>query len=125
MFFIKNSEKKLTHLVLSYKSIYINAYNVLVIDLKTRLIQYRYEKYHLWEAKIAGVLLKNYEYVIISQDGRQVMSLGFTDKRAVKDQEGREWMIHSLDSCNDLILEETNHLFFKRKGSELIISIQE
>ena len=85
MFFIKNEEREINHLVLSYKSIYINAYNVLVIDLKTRLIQFRYEKYPLWEAKIAGVLLKNYEYVMISQDGRQVMSLGFTDKRAVKD----------------------------------------
>ena len=70
MFFIKNTEREINHLVLSYKSIYINAYNVLVIDLKTRLIQFRYEKYHLWEAKIAGVLLKNYEYVMISQDGR-------------------------------------------------------
>ena len=34
-------------------------------------------------------------------------------------------MIHSLDSCNDLILEKTNHVFFKRRGEELIISIQE
>lgn len=66
MFFIKNTEKDIDYLVLSYKSIYINAYNVLVIDLKTKLIQFRYEKYHLWEAKIAGVLLKNYEYVMIS-----------------------------------------------------------
>jgi len=60
----------LRYLVLSYKSIYINTYNVLVVDLETKLIQFRHEKYHLWEAKIAGVLLKNYEYVMISQDGR-------------------------------------------------------
>lgn len=53
------------------------------------------------------------------------MSLGFTDKRAVRDQDGKDWMIHSLDSCNDLILEETNHVFFRRQASEIIIHIQE
>mgnify|MGYP000515712643 CR=1 FL=1 len=45
------------------------------------------------------------------------MSLGFVDKRPVADQDKNLWMIHSLDSCNDLILEESNHLLFRRKGS--------
>lgn len=65
MFTIQHKDKG-RYLVLSYKSIYINTYNVLVVSLKNKLIQFRYEKYHLWEAKVSGVLLKNYEYVMIS-----------------------------------------------------------
>jgi len=34
-------------------------------------------------------------------------------------------MLHSLESCNDLRLEESNHLRFRHEGNKLILSVQE
>ena len=34
-------------------------------------------------------------------------------------------MLHTLDSCRDLRLEESNHLMFLQKDNGLIISLQE
>lgn len=62
---------------MSYKSIYINTYNVMVICLQSLQIIYRYETFHIWESTIRGIILKNYDYVMISKDGTFVMSLGY------------------------------------------------
>lgn len=110
---------------MSFKSIYINTYNVIVICLSKKTVIFRYEVYHLWEASIRGILLKNYDFVIISKDGTDVMSLGYQDKRLIHGTYGIDSMLHSLDSCTDLKLEESNHLMFVQKESGLIISVQE
>ena len=39
-----------TDIVVSYKSVGINTYNVFVIDLKTKLIKYWHESNQLWES---------------------------------------------------------------------------
>lgn len=55
----------------------------------------------------------------------QIISLGSQLKKVVQDQQGIEWMLHSLSSCDDLILEASNHLLFRMKDNHLEISIQE
>jgi hypothetical protein len=57
----------------------------------------------------------------------KIISLGTRPKKIVQDENGVEWMLHSLSSCDDLILEESNHLLFKMKDDDdyLEISIQE
>jgi len=107
------------------KSIFINTYNVYVIDLATKRVVYRHESYHLWEASIRGLLLKNYDFIILSKDGQKVMSLGYQNKRVLRDNQGTTWQLHSLDSCRDLLLEPSNNLLFTRKQNEIIMSVQE
>ena len=92
-------------LVLSFKSIYINTYNVLIIDLDTKQVDIRHESYHLWESSISGVLLANNEYAIISKEGLRVMQLRSKDARIIKDEKGHDWKLYPLESCTDLNLE--------------------
>lgn len=111
--------------MVSYKAVHINTYNVLIVNLSTRMIEYRYESYHLWEANIRSIMLENHDCIIFSQAGMYTISVGRRPKRVIQDQSGVEWMMHSLSSCDDLILEESNHLLFVMKDDHLEISIQE
>ena len=49
------------------------------------------------------------------------MSLGESKQKVVKDRNGVEFMLNPLKSCNELLLEETNHLKFIKKSEEKII----
>lgn len=49
-----------------YKSIYINTYNILLISLDTKMVLFRYETQHLWEASINSILLDNQDLIIFS-----------------------------------------------------------
>jgi len=66
-------------------------------------------------------LLKNQDFIIITKDGQSVMSLGESKQKVVKDRNGVEFMLNPLKSCNELLLEETNHLKFIKKSEEKII----
>ena len=68
--------KQLTCIVVSFKMIGINTYNVFVIDLKSELFKYWHESYQLWESPVKGFLLKSKEFMILSKDGIQVLMLG-------------------------------------------------
>jgi len=55
-----------------------------------------------------------------------VVALGSIQKQIITDDEGNERMLHSLESCNYLKLEEDNHLLFNCSKEEKIeISILE
>lgn len=125
LYLLKNTARGTQQLIVAQKSIFINTYNVYVIDLATKRVVYRHESYHLWEASIRGLLLKNYDFIILSKDGQKVMSLGYRNKRDLRDDSGTTWQLHSLDSCRDLLLEPSNNLLFTRKQNEIIISVQE
>jgi len=43
-------------LVVSYKTIYINLFSAIVLDMKTGMIKFRYESYQLWESPVTGFL---------------------------------------------------------------------
>jgi len=103
---------KMECIVVSYKCIGINTFNVFVIDLKTKLIKYWHEGYQLWESPVKGFLLNTNDFLILSKDGINVLALGEKPSRAIKDAEGFERMIHSLGKCNYLKIEPTNHLLF-------------
>lgn len=99
-------------IVVSYKCIGINTFNVFVIDLKTKLIKYWHESYQLWESKVKGFLLTSNDFMILSKSGINLLALGEKDARVVQDEEGFDRMIHALGSCNFLKIEPTNHLLF-------------
>jgi hypothetical protein len=99
-------------IVVSYKFIDINTFNVFVIDLHTKLIKYWHEGYQLWESPVKGFLLPSNDFLILSKDGINVLAISEKEKRVIKDAEGFERMIHSLGSCNYLKIEPTNHILF-------------
>jgi hypothetical protein len=99
-------------IVVSYKCIGINTFNVFVIDLRSRLIKYWHEGYQLWESPVKGFLLTTNDFLILSKDGINLLALGEKPSRVVKDQEGFDRMIHALGKCNYLKIEKTNHLLF-------------
>lgn len=99
-------------IVMSFKSIGINTYNVVVIDIKTKQFKYWHEGYQLWESPVKGFLLQTNDFLILSKDGINLLALGWQQKKVVKDQEGFDRMIHPLSACNALRIEETNHIYF-------------
>ena len=62
--------------VVSYKCIGINTFNVFVFDLRTKLIRYWHESFQLWESTVKGFLLQTDDFLIISKLGINVLALG-------------------------------------------------
>lgn len=108
-----------------YKSIYINTYNILLINLQTKMIVYHYQSKHMWEVEIRSILLENQDLVIFSDSGKKVISLAQSIKKKVRNQEGRVTMLHSLNSCQDLKLEPSNYLLFSQDAEGLKVTILE
>ena len=69
---LKNNEG----IIVSYKMIGYNTYNVFVIDQENSLLKYWHESYALWESPIRGFLLPNNNYLIISKEGIELLALG-------------------------------------------------
>ena len=95
-------QQGLRELVISYKIIYINTYNVQLIDIsnpegRVEATLFRHEAFQLWESKVMGIILsKNFDFITFSKDGINVIALGQQEKRIVKDQQGNDRQIHSL-----------------------------
>ena len=54
-------EENLKELVISYKTIYINTYNIVIMDIsqnKGQSMVAKHESFQLWESPISGVLLR-------------------------------------------------------------------
>jgi len=63
-------------IVLCYKCIYVNTFTVFVIKLDDPpIIVFRYEMYHIWESIIKGSLLSSNDFLILSKDGEEALSL--------------------------------------------------
>jgi hypothetical protein len=122
-------QAKSKELVISYKTIYINTYNVVVMDISQKdqacglehqtdgqqHMIFRHESFQLWESECTGLHLQNEnkDFVQLSKDGIQVLSLGSNPKRAVMDRKGIERMIHSLESVNFLKQDRNNFVLFE------------
>jgi hypothetical protein len=104
---------KKSYLILSYKTIGINTFNCLVINLGTKLIEFWHESNQLWEAPVKGFLLSTNDFMILNKDGINVIALGEKDKKTLTDNEGNKRVLHSLGSCNYLKIEPENHLMFQ------------
>ena len=99
-------------IVVSFKSIGINTFNVFVIDRKTKLIRYQFEMNQLWEGQVMGFLLNTSDFIVLNKDGINCIALGNKKAREISDAEGNRRRIHSLGSCNYLKIDESNHLLF-------------
>jgi hypothetical protein len=108
----KNTGDLSSKIVVSFKSIGINTFNVFVIDLQDKLIKYWHEGYQLWESPVKGFLLNTNDFLILSKDGINVLALGEKEGRQIKDKDGLARFIHSLGSINYIKIEPTNHLLF-------------
>ena len=97
---------------MSFKSVGINTFNVFIIDTQTKVIKYWYEGYQLWESPVKGFLLANNDFLILSKDGINILSLGDKEGRVLKDVDGQKRFIHSLGTTEYLKLEKTNHILF-------------
>jgi hypothetical protein len=54
-----------------------NTFNVFCFDLmENYLIKYWYEGYQLWESPIRGFLLTSNDFLMLSKDGINLISLG-------------------------------------------------
>lgn len=118
-------------LVISYKTIYINTYNVVVVDgtekTEGSAIIYKHEAFQLWESQIFGLMLqKNKEYISFSKSGMNILALGSKPKRGLKDHEGQSKMIHSLESLTFLKIDPINSITFECQDyNNRIISIDQ
>ena len=119
-------------LIIGYKTIYINTYNLVVQDLggalEDRATLQRHESFQLWESAIAGMCLQttNKEYVTMSKSGLNVLALGKVEKRKLSSSDGQMKIIHSLDSLSFLKVDKINYINFKCQDySNRIISIEQ
>ena len=89
IFVLRNHKKGLKELIISYKVIYMNVYNIISMDISVedeQLMIFRHESFQLWESQITGFYLsKNKDFVTINREGINVITLGSIDKRSVTD----------------------------------------
>jgi len=104
-------------LIVSYKQIYVNTHNVVVMDADDddeQTLIFRHESFQLWESEIQGLLLQQQkDFVILSKDGMNIVALGRTDKRTLQDNQGNDRMIHSLESYNFLKVDPSNFILYE------------
>ena len=103
---------KHNYVVLSFKSIGINTYNVVVLDLLTGKPKYWHESFQLWESPVKGFLLTSNYFMILSKSGINLLSIGYKGSRQVLDKDGFPRYIHALGSCNYLKVDPSNVIFF-------------
>jgi len=80
----RNHKKKFKELVISFKTIYMNTFNVQVIDISTDVekMMFRHESFQLWESQITGFYITSKkEFITINNEGINVLSLDSGDKR--------------------------------------------
>ena len=108
-------DKPVKELVVSYKQIYVNLYTVFVIEIETGLIKFRHENYQLWESPVMGFLnTQTNDFIVLNKDGTSFLPLGRREKKNIFNSDGIMRCVHSLDSCNYLKIEDSNHLRFMR-----------
>ena len=108
--------------IISFKSIYVNTYNVICMDIsdgmegrknKKKLV-FRHERFQLWESEIYGFLTKkNLDFVTVNREGINILGLSSSEEpRIVTDSDGFERRLHSLESMNYLNVDRGNSLYF-------------
>jgi hypothetical protein len=88
---------------------------------------HKHEAFQLWESQVSGVLLvKSKEFLSLSKTGINVLALGSANKRPLKDAQGFNKMIHSLDSLAFLKVDEFNFLSFRCQDYDnRVISVEQ
>jgi len=126
---LRNRAHALKELVISFKTIYLNVYNIVVMDVASGAEQsliFRHESFQLWESGIAGFLTdRNNDFITVNRDGINVVALGSNERRPLRDAEGNQRMIHALEAMNFLKVDPSNFLLFacaKREKREVSVT---
>lgn len=124
MYVLKDKNRR--QLVVSFKTIYINTYSVIVIDILNEDVVFRHDSFNLWETKIMSFLNDaTLDYVSLSERGMGVLGLStqFLTKR-VKDNTNDMHQVHSLASCDYLKLNPRNHILFSCQQNDRNVCVQ-
>ena len=81
------NDKDLPLIVVSFKCIDINTYNVVVIDYHEGIL-YWHESQHLWEADITGFLLTSDYFLVLSALGMRIISISNEENTVITDVDG-------------------------------------
>ena len=120
----KKSKTGTKDIVVSYCSQYINTYNIFVLNLNTKKLDFWHESYALFETELTGFLLENDDFLTLTKDGMFNISLRDNpNPRKIKDADGQKKKLHSIGSLNYLKIASDNHIRLMSSGSEIIISI--
>ena len=124
---IKDEQRSLKELIVSFKQIFLNTYNVMIIDVgNLNTMIFKHESFLLWELRVTGLFLnKNQDFIIFSKKGMSVLALGSIEKRVMKSNKGQDILIHSLESYNFLKHDKANFLMFQCSTNNRSISIQQ
>lgn len=80
IYILRNKDNGLKELVVSFKIIYLNTYNIISLDISRpgqKSLVFRHESGQLWESECTGYLLQNtLEYITINKNGLFATSLG-------------------------------------------------
>ena len=128
MVILKDQKFGYKELIISYKTNYINVYNITVMDITTdsdNLKIFRHESFQLWESECAGMLLRDAkDFIHINKEGMHVTSMGIVEKRALIDSNQIDRTLHSLESVNYLKVDKSNYIVFEcADDNEKYISI--
>jgi len=93
VFINRNAKHQFKELIVTFKSIYINIYSVIVLDIsriRNMNMLYRHESFQLWEEKIMSIMLfNNMDLITVNKQGISVLAMGADlDKRAIKNNHG-------------------------------------
>lgn len=94
-------------IIVSYKSIYINIYSIVVLSTKTGIVMYKHESFNLWENKVMSFFNEQTQHLIsLNNNGMHLMSMQKNVKSVnLVDSAGENQVAHTLGSCNYLKLD--------------------
>ena len=112
----KNGSSNYKELILSFKTIYMNSFNITVLDIsrnKQENAVFRHENFQLWESPCYGFMIEHSkDFIHLGREGIQVASLGDIDKRVLRGNDINEKVCHSLESINYLKVDPGNFVSF-------------
>lgn len=73
---LKGEKEKKVEMIISYKTIHINQYVIIVVDLEDCLIKFRFEMFQLWESTIKGFMNNSHDFIILNNAGLSFIPLG-------------------------------------------------
>jgi hypothetical protein len=126
-----NEKNGFRELVVNYKVIYINTFNIMVLDLTPGIDQrivFRHESVQVWESDSYGFFLsRNEDFIKINKNGMFMISMGdMKDEKEVFDHDNMPWMSHSLESMDYLKVFHTNYMLFNGcKSDETSLNVQQ
>ena len=121
---------KSKELIISYKTIYINLFTTMALDLSrsnsTSSIVFKHECFQRWESTIRAFFIdRTKEYCLLNQYGMYVLGLGSNYNRVFRDHHGEVRMSHSLNSYNFLKFEDKNFIGYEKNHNQRTICVQQ